>query len=156
LIQITLSNRQRTEKLETVWLRRIFKSAVGEILKQPARKGSVLAGLGNVDVVILSNRVMAGIHRTFMNIEGPTDVITFKHGEILICAEIAATNAKKYQKPLHHEIGLYIIHGLLHLNGYNDKTQAERRTMQKMQERILAICLEKMNHPASLKFRPAL
>ena len=51
-------------------------------------------------------------------------MITFEHGEIVISAQTAAENAAKYGKRLDHEVALYIIHGLLHLNGYEDKREA--------------------------------
>lgn len=141
MIQITFSNRQRRVKLNTAWLIRFSKIALAECLEHPAGRKPVLAGLENVDVVIVSDRVIADIHRRFMNVEGPTDVITFDHGEIVISAPMARTYAKKFGKPLDHEIGLYIIHGLLHLNGYGDKTGKEAQVMHKLQGRILAGCL---------------
>ncbi len=141
MIQITLSNRQRGVKLNSAWLVRFSEKALAECLKHPLRKKTVLAGLENVDVVIVSDKVIAGIHRRFMNVEGPTDVITFDHGEIIISAPMARIHARKFGKPIDHEIGLYIIHGLLHLNGYGDKTGEEARVMHKLQSRILAACL---------------
>ena len=128
-------------KLNTPWLSRFSKTALAECIKHPLRKKTVLTGLENVDVIIVSDKVIAGLHRRFMNVEGPTDVITFDHGEIVISAPMARTYAKKFGKSLDHEIGLYIIHGLLHLNGYGDKTVKEARVMHKLQSRILATCL---------------
>ena len=100
-----------------------------------------MAGLENVDVTIVSDRVIADLHLRFMNVKGPTDVITFDHGEIIISAPMAKIYAEKFGKPLDHEIGLYIIHGLLHLNGYKDKAPADARAMHKLQNQILKICL---------------
>ena len=128
-------------KLDTAWLVRFSKIALAECLKHPLHKGTVLAGLENVDVIIVSDRVIAHVHRRFMNVEGPTDVITFNHGEIIISAPTAQIHAAKYGKPLDQEIGLYIIHGLLHLNGYTDKATEKARAMQKMQNKILIDCL---------------
>jgi probable rRNA maturation factor len=145
LIQITFSNRQRSVKLNVAWLGRFSKTALAECLKHPLRKGTVLTGLGNVDVVIVSDKVIADLHRRFMNVKGPTDVITFDHGEIIISAPMAQTYAKKFGKPLDHEIGLYIIHGLLHLNGYQDKASEEARAMHKLQNQILGTCLASLD-----------
>ena len=142
MIGIALSNRQRSVALDMPWLRAFAKIALGECLKHPAHAGTVLALLENVDVAIVSDKVIADVHWQFMQIEGPTDVITFDHGEIVISAQTAMENAAKYGKPVDHETGLYVIHGLLHLNGYEDKTAAEARRMHKLQNQILDACLK--------------
>ncbi len=95
MTQITFTNRQRGVKIDTAWLARFSKVALAGCLKHPARgKSAVLTGLDNVDVVIVSDKVIADIHRRFMNIDGPTDVITFDHGEIVISAPMARTYSK--------------------------------------------------------------
>jgi probable rRNA maturation factor len=141
-LTITLNNRQRRVKFDVTWLAAFAEIALGKCLDHPARNAAVLAGLSHIDVVIVSDKVIADIHRRFMNVEGPTDVITFDHGEIVISAPMAKTNATRFGKPLVDEIGLYIIHGLLHLNGYDDTTPAEARLMHRTQDRILADCLK--------------
>jgi probable rRNA maturation factor len=80
---------------------------------------------------------MARVHVEFLGIEGPTDVITFPYGEILVCAEIAAENAKRYGNTLDDEVALYLIHGLLHLNGFDDLTEPAARQMRARQAKIL-------------------
>lgn len=139
--EITLSNRQRSVKLNLPWLEKLSQVALPECLKHPARKNTVLAGLENVDVIIVSDKVIASLHRRFMNVKGPTDVITFDHGEIIISAQTAKTYAAKYRQRIDHEVGLYIIHGLLHLNGYGDKEPGEAAVMHQLQHKILQACL---------------
>jgi probable rRNA maturation factor len=145
LIQITLSNRQRSIRVNIEWLVQFSKIALAECLKHPLHKATVLTGLENVDVIIVSDKVSADLHWRFMNVKGPTDVITFDHGEIIISAPMAQIYAKKYGKPLDHEIGLYVIHGLLHLNGYKDKAAEDARVIHNLQRRILAKCLAKLD-----------
>ena len=113
-------------------------------MKRPALKGAVLSKLETVEAVIVSDRVMAAVHKRFLNERGPTDVITFDHGEILIGVQTARTNAAKYKNPLTVEIGLYIIHGLLHLHGYTDLQKTEAKMMEKMQASILNACLKRL------------
>jgi len=133
--------------VETRWLRRFSTVALAESLKHPAYPNTVLESLENVEVAVVSDAVIADVHQRFMNIPGATDVITFDHGEILISADTARDNALKYGKHLDHEIGLYIIHGLLHLNGYTDKIPAEARKMHELQDEILAACLKSKDCP---------
>jgi probable rRNA maturation factor len=91
-----------------------------------------------VSVVLVSDRRMAELHRRFLNEAGPTDVITFQHGEIVISAETARRQARAFQTSLDHEIRLYIAHGLLHLCGYDDQTRAGAAQMQRLQEKLVA------------------
>ncbi len=80
---------------------------------------------------------MSRVHVDFLGIAGPTDVITFPYGEILVCAAIASGNAVRYGSSLDDELALYIIHGLLHLNGFDDLEPAPARRMRDRQAKIL-------------------
>jgi probable rRNA maturation factor len=73
-----------------------------------------------------------------MNIDGPADVITFHHGEIVIGTEVAERQAAEYGEPLAREILRYLVHGLLHLAGHEDANPAERAAMEAAQETIIA------------------
>ena len=73
----------------------------------------------DITVVIISDRRMAELHERFMNIAGPTDVITFQHGEIFISAETAQRNARRFRNSFARELQLYLVHGLLHLHGFD-------------------------------------
>jgi probable rRNA maturation factor len=89
-------------------------------------------------VVLVSDRMISGIHQQFMGIVGPTDVITFQHGEIVVSVETAARQAAEYGTDLLHEIRLYIAHGLLHLAGYDDHSEEGFREMAKLQNELVA------------------
>jgi probable rRNA maturation factor len=73
-----------------------------------------------------------------MHEPGPTDVITFHHGEIFISAETARSNAGLFGTKLARELRLYIVHGLLHLHGFDDRNPAGARKMKTVQGKILA------------------
>jgi probable rRNA maturation factor len=60
-------------------------------------------------------------------------------GEIFICPEQANRQAKKYQNDFKSEISLLIIHGFLHLIGYDDQTEAERKIMRREEKKSLSI-----------------
>jgi probable rRNA maturation factor len=80
---------------------------------------------------------MASLHRRFLKKSGPTDVITFDHGEIFISAERARKHARAFNSSVLGENKLYIVHGLLHLHGFDDRTKADARRMEKMQNKVL-------------------
>ncbi|MEM7361402.1 MAG: rRNA maturation RNase YbeY [Bacteroidota bacterium] len=76
-----------------------------------------------------------------------TDVITFDYadkadhveGDIYISVDTVHTNAKERDLPFGHEISRVIVHGVLHLMGYEDKTQASRAQMRVQEDRCLAL-----------------
>jgi rRNA maturation RNase YbeY len=89
-------------------------------------------------VVLVSDRKISAIHQKFMGIEGPTDVITFQHGEIVVSVETAARQAAEYGTDLLPEVRLYIAHGLLHLAGHDDHSERGFHEMAKLQNELVA------------------
>jgi probable rRNA maturation factor len=83
---------------------------------------------------------MAELHRRFFQEPGPTDVITFQHGEIVISTETAQSQARRFSTSLEHELRLYIAHGLLHLRGFDDKTPGGAEEMKRIQEKLVVSC----------------
>ena len=81
-------------------------------------------------VLLISDARMTRLHDQFLHESGPTDVITFQHGEIFVSVQTADRQAKEFRSTLLHEIQLYIVHGLLHLHGFDDRTEADRRQMR--------------------------
>jgi probable rRNA maturation factor len=98
-----------------------------------------------ISVLVVSDRRMAELHKQFCGISGPTDVLTFHHGEIVISAHTAARQAQLFGNSLRTEIQLYLLHGLLHLAGFDDKDRGERKKMHQLQEKLLAT----LRHPTA-------
>ncbi len=73
-----------------------------------------------------------------MQIAGPTDVITFQHGEIFISRRDRAAPGAAHRTSLEHELRLYLVHGLLHLHGFDDHESVDRRRMESAQAKIVA------------------
>ena len=108
---------------------------------------------GEVNVRITSNEEMRRLNREFRRKNEPTDVLSFPSslngksdpaGDIAISAEIAYANAGALGHPFEEELKILMLHGLLHLAGYdheNDKGQMARR-----EQRLRA----KLNLPTSL------
>jgi probable rRNA maturation factor len=105
-------------------------------------------------VVLVSDRKIAAIHEQFMGIAGPTDVITFQHGEIVVSVETAAKQASEYETDLLHELRLYITHGLLHLAGYDDHSEKGFREMSKLQNELVAKIVNAARQDENLGARP--
>ena len=137
LPNVTVHNLQRKVVIDLVDLEHFARKAVQLCLRLPHKKKTELQQLPEVAVLIVSDRKIAGIHRLFMNESGPTDVITFQHGEIFISAEMARRNARRFGNSLAHELRLYVVHGLLHLHGFDDQEKAGARKMEAVQRKIL-------------------
>ena len=144
---IDLRNRQRRVKVRLGWLRQFAEIALPECALRSADGRFALRQLPGVDVAIVSDQVIGRVHEQFMNIPGPTDVITFEHGEIVMSAETAVVHAREYGHCVDVELALYMVHGLLHLNGYEDAAANDAKRMRKTQERIMKACFERISRP---------
>lgn len=136
--KVKVRNLQRTAPVNAARLARFANKAVRLCLQLPRAGVTDLQNLREVSVLIVSDRRMESLHRQFLNETGPTDVLTFQHGEIFISAETARRNARSFGNSLERELRLYIVHGLLHLHGFDDRNAAGKRTMARVQSRVLA------------------
>jgi len=136
--EITVRNLQRKVPVHVVDLEMFARNAAELCLRLPRRKKTDLAQLREISVLIVSDRKIASLHRQFMNESGPTDVITFQHGEIFVGVESARRNARRFGNAFERELRLYVVHGLLHLHGFDDRNAASAQRMQVVQRKILA------------------
>ena len=134
---IRVLNRQRRIAVKLPALQAFAESALSACLKLRKRKSAVLKELAEINVILVSDKRIAQIHRQFMNESGPTDVITFQHGEIVVSAETAKRHARQFGTTVGYELRLYLVHGLLHLHGFDDKTAAGAAEMKRVQERLV-------------------
>lgn len=107
------------------------------VLKEARVGQSVLSDLEEVEISIIDDTTIADVHLRFMDIPDATDVITFEHGEIHISVETARAQAREYGNTMERELVLYVIHGLLHLAGYEDALSDEAAEMDRIQQSIL-------------------
>jgi probable rRNA maturation factor len=135
--EICVRNRQRKITINITELQEFAAKVMRHCLKLEKRKQTNLRTLRNIFVWLISDRRMSRLHRQFLSQRGPTDVLTFQHGEIFVSAETAKRHARLFGNPLVRELQLYIVHGLLHLHGFDDRTPTEARKMKNTQDRIL-------------------
>lgn len=133
---IRILNRQRKLAVNARALETFAQSALSQCLNLRPRKSGVLNELTEISVILVSNKRIAEIHKQFMNEPGPTDVITFQHGDIVISVETAKRQAREFRTTIEHELRLYIVHGILHLAGFDDRTSAGAAEMKRVQERM--------------------
>ena len=110
--------------------------ALPQIFDAPGPGNCDLPSLETVEISVVSDEVISAVHGEFLNDPTPTDVITFPHGEILISYDTASRSAKEHEHGVIDELFLYVLHGLLHLNGHLDDDEPQREAMHQIQNRI--------------------
>ena len=141
---LAISNFQRAVRLNTRLLRDVANWLLTEAL-----------ALDEFDLAVCVVRApeMARLNETFLQHEGSTDVITFDysdassaapraaspslHGEIFVCIDDAMAQAREFRTSWQSELARYVIHGVLHLRGYDDLNPADRRKMKREENRLL-------------------
>jgi probable rRNA maturation factor len=100
-----------------------------------------------ISLAIVDNATIHAINRRHLDHDWPTDVITFclsddeddaLAGELIVSAEMAAATASEAGIAARDELALYVVHGLLHLCGYDDSTPAESAAMRRREGEVLA------------------
>ena len=113
----------------------LLKEAGALVLRSEKKK--------NVDlhVVFVDDRGIRKINRKFFSRDAATDVITFPleefprlEGEVYISIETARRQAKAYRVSLTNELARLVIHGVLHLCGYDDIASVTRKKMKMKEE----------------------
>jgi len=137
LPEISVHNLQRKTSVNIAELETFAADAVKRCLRLQKGKRTDLRQLHEIFVWLISDRRISQIHLQFLGESGPTDVITFRDGEIFVSVETARRNAREFGNSLMSEIKLNIVHGLLHLHGFDDSTLADLSRMKDTQEKIL-------------------
>ena len=106
--------------------------------------------IASMDIIFTNDEILRDLHEKFLDDKKYTDVITFNlgsksaiEGEIYISINRALENAVKYNVTPDDEFCRLIIHGCLHLAGYEDNNNLNRQIMKEKEENFLAICLKK-------------
>ena len=98
----------------------------------------------NLNFLIVGDKRMIHFNKTYLNHDYSTDIITFDNsenkkisGDIVISIERVKENSKKYKVKLEDELHRVMVHGLLHLLGYDDKNEKEKKRIRKKENYYL-------------------
>ena len=147
MLSLHLANHQHHEAVPVTWLRRVGRCAVRHLK---------IAKPGCIAVSFINGPSMRRLHGRFLGTTEPTDVLSFRYddtagahqkrarsrivGEILIAPSAARWYAARHRLSYRQELARYLVHGLLHWLGHDDRTRSQRRTMRALEDRLLAEC----------------
>jgi rRNA maturation RNase YbeY len=116
-----------TEKKYTEWLKKVIRSEDKE--------------LDTLSYIFYNDEQLRAINKEYLHHDEYTDIITFNYnttesiaGDIFISVERVKENALKYNTLLEEEIRRVMVHGVLHLMGYDDKTKGDSDLMRGKEE----------------------
>jgi probable rRNA maturation factor len=120
-----------------------FRRLVRSLLDKELNLADYSLAINFVDAISITR-----LNETWLRHGGSTDVITFDYrdpanpgflaGEVFVCVEEAVRQAARFKTTWRREIARYLIHGVLHLCGYDDQTAVARRKMKREENRLLA------------------
>lgn len=170
-MNVVIVNRQRTKRINPRLLKQLVLALFAELEIAEAELG----------ISLVAAREMALVNETFLQHEGSTDVITFDHtdnvppvsrrqdkldfpagcrkhvhGELFICVDDAIQQAKEFKTKWQSEVVRYVVHGVLHLLGYDDLKPDLRRVMKREENRLVRqlakrFSLAQLSAPAKLR-----
>lgn len=132
--RVLVSRRDRSVRLSE----RRIRETVEHVLRREKSKASL-------SVAVVGNATMRRLHRDFMGVDSPTDVLTFPLdapggflGEVVACAGVARREAASRGEKASDELLLYVVHGVLHLLGYDDVAPRAFARMHRREAALLA------------------
>src|ERR1035438_2260310 len=129
---VAVSNRQRRLKVNPRWLARIARRALNLVHDTNSQLG----------IVLVNDAAIAKLNAQYHATPGPTDVLSFDYGEgqgeLIISVECAIRQARRFRATPARELILYVVHGILHLHGYDDQTPNDQRRMRAAERKLIS------------------
>jgi probable rRNA maturation factor len=136
MMRISIANPQQVIAIERARMRQIAIAVLqGEDIEE-----------AEISLAFVDNPTIHQLNKRYLQHDEPTDVLSFPlsepnsrrlAGELVIGAEIAQAQAKTRGHSVEAELALYVIHGLLHLCGYDDETPAGSAAMHRRERHYL-------------------
>jgi probable rRNA maturation factor len=147
---VAIANRHPRLRLDRRAVTRLIATLDAAAAEFVVRQPAFL--IGELSLVFLTDAALAALHADFLDDPTPTDVITFEGescpglpaeagpaGEICVSVDTAARYARANDREFSAELSLYLVHGWLHLAGYDDLVPAKKRVMRRAERRAMRI-----------------
>jgi probable rRNA maturation factor len=133
MLSVSVANQQEVLELDYARIKEVGKAVLaGEGISK-----------GKITCAIMADTAIHKLNKQFLQHDEPTDVITFPysdsplHGDLAISAETAMAVAAERGHAAHDELLYYVIHGILHLCGYDDTSDKKRKEMREREKHYL-------------------
>jgi len=154
-VTVDIRNRQRAYPVNLAQLRQLANEALffcryrerrptglrAATSRTTAGNPAGVPALQNLSIVLVSDFAMARYNQQYHATAGTTDVLSFDygdgHGELIISVPRAVAQARQFRTTPSRELALYVVHGILHLQGYDDLQPVSRRCMRAAERRLL-------------------
>ncbi len=144
-MKVCVTNAQREVPVSTMRMRGLARAAVRQLKIRTS---------GELAITFIDTRHMRSLNRRFKRHDRSTDVLSFRYdgepaglpkpfrrrqvvGDVLIAPREAQRYARQHGLPYAQELSRYVIHGILHWLGHDDRTPAEQRKMRAMEDQLL-------------------
>ena len=145
-MRIRLANHQSDNRIPQRWLSGLARRALRHLK---------LEGPGWMSISFVDRTTMMRVNWQLLKHRGLTDVLSLKYdelggvpasqgvvGEVIVSPTFAKQYASEHGLSYRDELARYVVHGLLHWAGYDDRTPSQRRRMRIMENRLLARCAQ--------------
>lgn len=102
----------------------------------------------DIEITFLSDRAIKPINKKYKGANRATDVLSFDLGlcgQVIISSDMALRNSRTFKTSFEEELVLYVIHGILHLFGYDDENRIDKLKMFKKQSSIMETLCAKID-----------
>ena len=136
MIRVDVTNETPDQSLDT---QRLVRGVQHGFDRHPVAQAQI-------GIAIVGDKTIHDLNRRYLDHDYPTDVLSFPladnteglEGEIVVSRDTAATQAVQFGWSIDDELLLYVIHGALHLAGFDDKDEKNARKMRAAQREILS------------------
>ncbi len=151
-MEISVRNKCKSNIITTHRLKKIATNVIRLVLEEKGRTSA------EVSVVFVDDAEMRTLNKNYRGKDRSTDVLAFPMcegrfasvnpdllGDIVVCVPAARRQAEEKDHSLERELSLLLIHGLLHLLGYDHKHEKEERRMRELESEFLALVGEELS-----------
>ena len=144
--EIAIANRHPQLRLDPRAVTRMMHTLDEHHAALATRRSGLREPTAELSLAFLTDAALAELHDQFLDDPSRTDVITFEGnpdlgsaGEICVSVDTAAAYAKSHGVDFSGELTLYLVHGWLHLAGYDDLQPAKKRIMRRAESRAMRV-----------------
>ena len=136
-MQVAVANHQRQTRVNLAGMRRLARRAVRHLR---------IRQRGTFAIAFVDSDTLRKLNKQFKHHDRDTDVLSFRYdgealvGEVLISPRQARRYAAAHGVPYTEELSRYVVHGLLHWLGHEDRTRTQQAKMRRMEDRLLGSC----------------